>query len=140
MRRRASFCELACPEGRHKCVGVCIHMPPAHSLTAGAPPRPSPTHARVRAGPPRLEANPGGPPSCASQCPCLTARPTNWARLHLSPPPPPPTPPHPTHSRTQVRALKQILEERGISYAGLAEKSELVDRILERCSNVSYTR
>ncbi|KAL4418880.1 hypothetical protein ABPG77_010049 [Micractinium sp. CCAP 211/92] len=37
-----------------------------------------------------------------------------------------------------VRELKQILEERGIGMAGLAEKGELVDRILERCSNVTY--
>lgn len=42
------------------------------------------------------------------------------------------------HSSEQVRELKQILEERGIGMAGLAEKGELVDRILERCSNVTY--
>ncbi|KAK9863410.1 hypothetical protein WJX84_008614 [Apatococcus fuscideae] len=37
-----------------------------------------------------------------------------------------------------VRALKNILRERSISTAGLAEKSDLVDCILERCVNVSY--
>ncbi len=37
-----------------------------------------------------------------------------------------------------VRALKTILQERHISVAGLAEKSDLVDCILERCTNVSY--
>ncbi|KAL4443316.1 hypothetical protein ABPG75_011053 [Micractinium tetrahymenae] len=37
-----------------------------------------------------------------------------------------------------VRELKQILEERGIGMAGLAEKGELADLILERCSRVTY--
>ena len=37
-----------------------------------------------------------------------------------------------------VRALKTILQERSISAAGLAEKGDLVDCILERCVNVSY--
>ena len=44
---------------------------------------------------------------------------------------PPPAP-------LQVRQLKQLLEERGISYADLNEKGELVGRILERCSRVTY--
>lgn len=38
----------------------------------------------------------------------------------------------------QVRELKQILDERGISYAGLSEKRELVDRIRDTCQNVTY--
>jgi hypothetical protein len=38
----------------------------------------------------------------------------------------------------QVRQLKQILDERRIPYVDLHEKPELVDRILERCTNVSY--
>ena len=40
----------------------------------------------------------------------------------------------------QVRQLKQLLEERGISFADLNEKGEMVDRILERCSRVTYYR
>jgi hypothetical protein len=38
----------------------------------------------------------------------------------------------------QVRQLKQILGERGIGLADLNEKAELVQRILERCANVTY--
>ncbi len=37
-----------------------------------------------------------------------------------------------------VRELKAILTERGIAFADLNEKTEIVDRILERCSNVTY--
>lgn len=37
-----------------------------------------------------------------------------------------------------VRELKQILDERGVSYAGLSEKRELVDRIRDTCANVTY--
>ncbi|KAI3426908.1 hypothetical protein D9Q98_006852 [Chlorella vulgaris] len=37
-----------------------------------------------------------------------------------------------------VRQLKQILGERGIGFADLNEKAELVQRILERCANVTY--
>lgn len=38
-----------------------------------------------------------------------------------------------------VRELKQILQDRKIGFADLHEKTELVDRIIERCSNVAYT-
>lgn len=38
----------------------------------------------------------------------------------------------------QVRELKQILDERKISYAGLSEKRELVDRIRDTCQSVTY--
>ena len=38
----------------------------------------------------------------------------------------------------QVRQLKQLLEERSISFADLNEKAELVDRIVARCSHVTY--
>jgi hypothetical protein len=37
-----------------------------------------------------------------------------------------------------VRQLKQILEERGIGFGDLSEKGELVDRILQRCTHVTY--
>ncbi|EFN56660.1 hypothetical protein CHLNCDRAFT_144508 [Chlorella variabilis] len=37
-----------------------------------------------------------------------------------------------------VRQLKQVLEERGIGFADCNEKQELVDRIVERCSTVTY--
>ncbi|KAI7835305.1 hypothetical protein COHA_010794 [Chlorella ohadii] len=37
-----------------------------------------------------------------------------------------------------VRQLKQILEERGIGFGDLSEKGELVERILQRCTNVTY--
>jgi hypothetical protein len=40
----------------------------------------------------------------------------------------------------QVRQLKQLLEERGISYADLNEKGGMVDRILDRCARVTYYR
>ena len=38
----------------------------------------------------------------------------------------------------QVRELKLILDERRISYAGLSEKRELVDRIRDTCQSVTY--
>ena len=38
----------------------------------------------------------------------------------------------------QVRELKQILDERKLSYAGLSEKRELVDRIRDTCQSVTY--
>lgn len=38
----------------------------------------------------------------------------------------------------QVRELKQILNERRTSYAGLSEKRELVDRIQNTCQSVTY--
>lgn len=37
-----------------------------------------------------------------------------------------------------VKELKRILEERKVSYAGLMEKGELADRIVEACSKTMY--
>ncbi len=38
----------------------------------------------------------------------------------------------------KVKELKEILTERGIRFADLHEKDELVDRIIEQCSAVTY--
>lgn len=57
--------------------------------------------------------------------PTLTA---HYFDPHTCPPPYP----------AQVRQLKTILDERGIGYADLNEKQEMVDRILERCRGVTY--
>ena len=37
-----------------------------------------------------------------------------------------------------VRALKQLLTERGISVAGLSEKSDLVQAVDEQCRAITY--
>jgi hypothetical protein len=37
-----------------------------------------------------------------------------------------------------VRELRRILDERRIGYADLNEKGELADRILQRCTAVTY--
>ena len=38
----------------------------------------------------------------------------------------------------QVRELKQILDERKLSYAGLSQERELVDRIRDTCQSVTH--
>lgn len=43
-------------------------------------------------------------------------------------------------SALPVKQLRKLLEERGVSFADCIEKGDLVKRILERCTNVTYER
>lgn len=40
--------------------------------------------------------------------------------------------------KTSVKELKSILEARKISFAGVTEKSELVELVEQRCRNITY--
>lgn len=41
-------------------------------------------------------------------------------------------------SALPIKELKKILQDRGIGISDLNEKSELVDRVIERCANITY--